>query len=255
MAWYDDLAGVSGAEILTEDRLKAWPDRAMDNRLNQLRYCPVIASEIYQLARHLPLILIEEDGQPCVMVDFRAETLRRPAFDAEGRLLRSYRPAVTRLLPYFTTPQGRPMRLVDTAGPPDISRPPELRQSLALMLRDQGIGVRLLSEAAEILVSEGLVTPGQIGNGPLEWHPLLSSAPRPSSHRPSLPGTPTPAHFRALRLLAVLEFSQVHRREPPPQGGESRQLQSLLSRDEALRKQTFLIQDDLIDFSALWPET
>jgi hypothetical protein len=252
MAWFDDLAGVSGARVLDEARLEAWPDRAMDSRLHQLRFCPATAPELYQLARHLPLTIVEEDDIPCVMVDLRPEELRRPAFDAGGALLRSYRPAISRLLPYFATAQGRPMRLVDTAGPADIPRPPELRQQLALMLRAQATGISQLTEAATILIAEGLLSPRQSGNGPVEWHPLpKAEIPDPL---PRLSGPPAPAVFLALRLLAVLEFTRMHRREDSPQTGGSNLLRTLLSRDDALRNQTFLTRDEALDFSAFLPK-
>ena len=251
MAWYDDLDGVSGAEPLTDARLEAWPDRAMDARLHRLRFCPATLPEIYQVARHLPLTVIEEAGQPCVMVDFRPETLRRPAFDASGALQRSYRPAATRLLPYITTPEGRVMRLFDRAGPPDIPRPPELQLQLAQMLRAQGLGISQLSTAAAILVTEGLLAPQDHGNGPREWLPAAEAL------SPRVDGRPDPLYFLALRLLAVLEFSRLHRREGgrdgPARAAGPGQLQSLLSRDEALRNQTFLIKDDVLDFSAFLP--
>ncbi|WP_151720704.1 hypothetical protein [Gemmobacter serpentinus] len=259
MAWYDDLDGVSGAEPLSDARLEAWPDRAMDARLHRLRFCPATLPELYQVARHLPLTVIEETGieqagtdqmgRPCVMVDFRPETLRRPAFDAGGTLQRSYRPAATRLLPYITTPEGRVMRLLDRAGPPDIPRPPELQLQLAQMLRAQGFGISQLSAAAAILIAEGLLAPQDHGNGAREWLPAADAPP------PRMDGRPDPLYFLALRLLAVLEFSRLHRRETGRDGAAgpgpfSGQLQSLLSRDEALRNQTFLIQDDVLDFSA-----
>ena len=64
-----------------------------------------------------------------------------------------------------------------------------------------------------------------------------------------------PEAFLALRLLAVLEFSAMHRREGRGRRPGTDTLRGLLSRNEALRRRIFLTRDEMLDFSALSAET
>jgi|GEM_PF-6226014 len=251
--WFSDLPGVSGSRPLNADLLQAWPDRAMDARLGHLRYCPILPQELYQVARHFPLVVIDQPGGPLVAAELDAERLRRPAFDAEGRFLRSYRPMVTRLLPFCSTADGALIRLSDETAAPGPERPAELRGQLAQMLRAQAKGMARMSEAASLLIDEGLLAQapglaGSDGQAIPEWCPApeeLEAETRASAANLA----PLPAAFLALRILAVLEFSAMHRRQTKAPRSDADSLRALLGRNEALQRQTFMIRDELLDFS------
>jgi hypothetical protein len=245
--WYLDLPGVTGRETLSSQSLASWPDRAMDDRLRHLRVCPVVPSELYQIARHLPVTVVDQADGPMVMVDLRTEVLRQPAFDSDGRLQRSYRPAVTRLLPFCASTQGALLRLSDEAAPPGPERPAELQQQVAQMLRAQAAGLGRLAEAAGLLISEGLLQRPAEG-GMVEWRPM---SPEQDGATVVANLAPRPESFLALRLLAVMEFSSMHRRDDRERRPGPDSLRGLLSRNEALRRRVFLTRDEMLDFSAL----
>lgn len=245
--WFLDLPGVTGSETLSAQGLASWPDRAMDDRLHHLRVCPVVPSELYQIARHLPVTVIEQPGGPMVMADLRAEVLRQPAFDSDGRLQRSYRPAVTRLLPFCASAQGGLLRLSDDVAPPGPERPAELQQQVAQMLRAQATGLGRLAEAASLLIAEGLLERPAEGDL-VEWRPR---PPEQDGATAAANLAPRPESFLALRLLAVMEFSAMHRREDRGRRPNADSLRGLLSRNEALRRRVFLTRDEMLDFSAL----
>lgn len=247
--WFDDLPDVAGGQPLDAAGLQRWPDRAMDGRLHHLRFCPVVAAELYQLARFLPVTVVEQPDGVMVMADLRPDILRRPAFAEDGSFQRSYRPQVTRLLPFVATRAGAVIRLQDSLIQPEPERPAELQRQLSQMLAAQAAGVRMLTEAADLLVSEGVLM--RQGEGP-EWRPFpadrADEARRAAGNLPARPGS-----FLALRLLAVLEFSHLHRQEHRPAQSDAESLSRLSGRNEALRRQTFLMQDDQLDFSQLQP--
>lgn len=249
--WYDDLPGVTGALPLDASQLTAWPDRAMDVRLCHLRHCPVLPQELYQIARHLPLTVVDQPSGPMVMTELALSRLRRPAFDAEGRYLRSYRPLVTRLLPFCATPKGGLLRLIDTEAAAGAERPEELRRQIVQMLRAQAAGLARMTDAAKVLLGAGLLVRGS-DSATASWEP----PPEGLTVKTSVAiGNllPAPDCFFALRLLAVLEFSTLHRRETQGRRGDADSLRELLGRHEILRRQTFLTRDDALDFSALRP--
>lgn len=245
--WFDDLPDVAGGQPLEAALLQHWPDRAMDGRLRHLRFCPVVAPELYQLARFLPVTVVEQPEGVMVMADLRPEILRRPAFAEDGSFQRSYRPQVTRLLPFAVTRAGGVIRLQDGLIQPEPDRPPELQQQISHMLAAQAAGVRMLTEAADLLLSEGLLL--RQDEGP-EWRPLpadqAEEARRAAGNLPARPSS-----FLALRLLAVLDFSHLHRQQHRPAQSDAESLSRLSGRNEALRRQTFLLQDDQLDFSQL----
>lgn len=248
--WFLDIPGITGGETLSAQRLASWPDRAMDDRLHHLRVCPVVPSELYQIARHLPVTVVDQADGPMVMVDLRTEMLRQPAFDSDGRLQRSYRPAVTRLLPFCTSAQGALLRLSDEVAPPGPERPAELQQQVAQMLRAQAAGLGRLAEAAGLLISEGLLQRSAEGDL-AEWRPM---SPEQDGATVAANLAPRPESFLALRLLAVIEFSAMHRREDRGRRPNADSLRGLLSRNEALRRRIFLTRDEMLDFSALTVE-
>lgn len=245
--WFLNFPGVTGSESLSTQRLASWPDRAMDDRLHHLRVCPVVPSELYQIARHLPVTVVDQADGPMVMVDLRTEVLRQPAFDSDGRFQRSYRPAVTRLLPFCTSAQGALLRLSDEVAPPGPERPAELQQQVAQMLHAQAAGLGRLAEAAALLIGEGLLQ--RFAEGDLiEWRPM---PPEQDGATVAANLAPRPESFLALRLLAVMEFSAMHRREDRGRRPNADSLRGLLSRNEALRQRIFLTRDEMLDFSAL----
>ncbi len=247
--WFDDLPDVTGGQPLDAGLLQRWPDRAMDGRLHHLRFCPVVAAELYQLARFLPVTVVEQPEGVMVMADLRPDILRRPAFAEDGSFQRNYRPLVTRLLPFAVTRAGGMIRLRDDCIQPEPDRPAELQRQISQMLAAQAAGVRMLTEAADLLLSEGLLQRQDDG---AEWRPLSADlaeeARRAAGNLPARPGS-----FLALRLLAVLEFSHLHRQEHRPAQSDAESLSRLSGRNEALRRQTFLLQDDQLDFSQLQP--
>ena len=251
--WFSDLPGVSETRPLSADLLRSWPDRAMDSRLSHLRYCPVLPQELYQVARHFPMVVIHQPGGPQVVAELDADRLRRPAFDAEGRFLRSYRPMATRLLPFCTTSSGELIRLTDDTAAPGPERPADLRGQLVQMLRAQAKGMARMSEAANLLIEEGLLAQasgliGPDGQAATEWCPapedLAAETVAAAANLAALP-----ASFLALRILAVLEFSAMHRRQTKAPRSDADSLRALLGRNEALQRQTFMIRDELLDFS------
>lgn len=243
--WFDDLPDVAGARPLDGAQLQRWPDRAMDSRLVNLRFSPVVMAEMYQLARFFPVTVIDQPEGVMVMADWRPEKLRRPVFAEDGSFQRGYRPMVTRLLPFAVSRSGAALRLQDGLIQPEPERPAALQQQIAQMLAGQGAGVRQLSEAADLLCAEGLLQ--QQGDDP-EWRPLAAEQADEVQRRcANLPALPVA--FLALRLLAVMEFSHLHRQEHRPAQSDAESLSLLAGRHEVLRRQTFLLQDDQLDFS------
>ncbi len=254
--WFEDLPGVSGADALTAALLQRWPDRAMDGRLQDLRFCPVVASELYQVARFLPVTVVAQPGGVMVMVDLRPDILRRPAFGADGSYQRSYRPMVSRLLPFVATRTGGILRLRDDTQLEEPQRPPELQRQIGQMLTAQAAGLRMLTAAADLLLAAGLLVEVEAGEGEAgeggggEYRPLPHG--RKDEAARLAAGLPAQADgFLALRLLAVLEFSDLHRQEYRPAVSDAESLRVLSGRNEALRRQTFLIEEELLDFSGL----
>lgn len=250
MKWFEVFPGVSGADPLSDSALATWPDRAFDDRLHHLRACPVVLSELYQIARHFPLVVRDEDEELTLMADLRAEILRRPAFDASGRLASGYRPLATRLLPFAATVSGGAIRLRDNLPMPQPERPVALRQQVAQMLQAHAAGHRKLAAAARLLIARGyLVSSRAEGDGPGRDWLAASSQPQPRADGMATDSRGT--EFLALRLLAVMEFSARHRRNAPPPAVITERFSHRMNRDEVLRRQTFLSEDEMIDFSRL----
>lgn len=250
MKWFEVFPGVTGADPLSDGALASWPDRAFDDRLHHLRACPVVLTELYQIARHFPLVVRDEEGDLTLMADLRSETLRRPAFDASGRFASGYRPLATRLLPFVATASGGAIRLRDTLSMPEPERPVALRQQVAQMLQAHAAGHRKLGGAVRLLIARRyLVSNETDGDGPgCDWLPAPSS---PQGARQDMAMDSRKGEFLALRLLAVMEFSAMHRRNAPPRGVVAERFRDWMSRDEVLRRQTFLSTDEMIDFSHL----
>ena len=255
--WFDDLPGVTGAQALTPDLLAGWPDRAMESRLHHLRYCPVLPQEIYQIARHLPLVVVDQPSGPMVMAELALDRLRRAAFDGEGRYLRSYQPMVARLLPFCTTAGGEVLRLTDAKSPNGPDRPEDLRRQVVQMLRAQAGGLAHMAAAASVLIEMGLLAraSGAVEDSAepaREWYPPPEDlAAETTAAAANLPAVP--ASFLALRLLGVMEFSAQHRRATHARRSDADSLRELLGRNEALTRQTFLIRDELLSFEGLAP--
>lgn len=254
MKWYADFPRIVGAQPLTRELIARWPDRALEARLHHLRFCPVVLSELYLMARHLPLTVVDDGVDPMVMVDLRADVLRRPAFASDGRFLRNQLPAVTRLLPFCSSGSGTVLRLIDTIDMPEPQRPAELQDRILQLLGGQAASIRGLSAAARLLLASGLLTEvsAPMQDGVTEWRPLrTSSAPDFVSVVAGLPAGPDT--FLALRLLMVLEFSDQHRQESRRSDNSAENLHHLLRRNEALRMQPFLVSDTMLEFSGLGP--
>lgn len=256
MKWYDALPGVRGAELLRDDLLAHWPDRAFDDRLCRLQFCPVVLTEIYQVARHYPLSVIEGGTGPMVVIDLRPDVLLRPAFTEDGALAGAYRPFVTRLLPFFCEPGVGPMRLIDDLAQAGPERPEGLRSQVREALLAQQAGQFRLQGAARLALARGLLRPeaGLAQPGPRLWRASAG----PVDHAEFGLGSGEqmdPASLAelalAMRLVAVMEFSERHRRADGavalPQGAA----RDLLRRDDALRDQTFLSDGGLVDFTQL----
>jgi hypothetical protein len=254
MKWYTDFPGIVGAEPLRRDLLACWPDRGLETRLHHLRFCPVVLSELYLMARHLPLTVVDDGVDPMVMVDLRSDVLRRPAFASDGRFLRNQLPAVTRLLPFCSGASGTVMRLIDTIDMPEPQRAVDLQDRIIQMLEAQAASVRGLSAAARLLLTSGFLTgvSAPLQEGVTEWRPLRSASGSDlASVAANLPAGPDT--FLALRLLMVLEFADQHRQESRRSDNSSENLHHFLRRNEALRMQPFLVDDVLLDFSGLVP--
>ncbi|WP_167620209.1 SapC family protein [Paracoccus ravus] len=255
--WFEDLPGVTGFRPVEPALLAAWPDRAMEARLQHLRYCPVLPQELYQVARQLPLVVVAQPTGPMLMAELASEGLRQPAFDAEGRFLRSYRPLVSRLLPFCAMPGGETLRLTDETAPPGPERAEDLQRQIVQMLRGQAAGLSRLSEAASLLIDEGLLAEAP-GNGMRDgdparvraWHPAPADLDAETAAAAANLAA-MPVSFLALRMLGAIEFSALHRREAPVRRSDADSLRELLGRNEALRRQTFLTRDEMLDFSGL----
>ena len=116
------------------------------------------------------------------------------------------------------------------------------------MVRAQASGLARMTEAATVLLEDGLLV--QASKPSEEWHPapddLMTETVSAAANLPVRPSS-----FLALRLLAVLEFSALHRRETRASRSDADSLRELLGRNEALKRQTFLIRDDMLDSSGL----
>lgn len=265
--WCAALPGVTGAVALDASSLESWPDRALDDRLQHLQFCPVTLQELYQIVRFLPLVVLDGPDGPMVMADLRSRTLRRPAFDRDGQLQLGYRPAATRLLPFLSQPDGQALRLTLAASAPDQLRPPELRQQILQMLSIQIAGYQRLQAAARLLIARGYLSPG---SAVADAEPAADPATDPAMHegaglrlsgREWLPATEQPEAAigdsagpdgpLALRLLAAIEFSQMHRRQPQRSRMPMDRLRDRLGRDDVLRQALFIDGSDSIDFSSI----
>ncbi len=256
MRWFETFPGVTGADPLSDDALLAWPDRALDDRLTYLRACPVVLSELYLIARHFPLFVRDEDDDPTLLVDLRPEVLRRTPFDASGRFACGYRPLATRLLPFAATATGGALRLRDTRPLPQVERPAALRRQVAQILQSQAAGNKRIGAAVRLLIARGHLVAGQAGYemSDQSWQPalsLLEGGSRDTTPQDSQ-NVGQEDEFLAMRLLAVIEFSSIHRRAPPPRAVPGARMNDLNSRDQALSRQNFLSKDEMIDFSRLY---
>lgn len=245
MQWFETLPGIEGTTALDETTLDTWPDRALDDRLCHLQFCPVVLAELYQIPQFYPLFVRDTPQGPMVMAELRTDQLRHPAFDAAGNFAWRYRPAVTRLLPFLSLSDGTPVRLKDAKEIRGPERPPEIRRQIVKMLALQGASHKRLQFAASFLISRGYLA--RHPSNPEDWTLSTNLPPQPPSDTPA-----APEEFLALRLLAVLELSGRHRPDvvSAPRRTQSA-LPGLLSRDEALRQRNFLDQGELIDFSQL----
>lgn len=245
MQWFDTLPGIQGTAALDETTLGTWPDRALDDRLRHLQFCPVVLAELYQIPQFYPLFIRDTPQGPMVMAELRTGRLRHPAFDAAGNFTWGYRPVVTRLLPFLSLADGTPVRLRDARETQGPERPPELRRQIVKMLALQGASHKRLQLAANFLISQGYLI--RHASDPEDWVLSTTIPPQPPSDAPA-----APEEFLALRLLAVLELSTRHRRDVVLAARRTQSaLPGLLSRDDVLRQRDFLDQDRLIDFSAL----
>lgn len=255
MKWFETLPGVTGADPLSDGALAAWPDRAFDDRLSHLRACPVVLSELYMIARHFPLIVRDEDGDPTLSADLRPEVLRRTPFDMSGRFAGGYRPLATRLLPFAATAAGGALRLRDTRPLSEVERPAALQQQVAQSLQSQAAGNKLLGAAVRLLIARGHLVAAEAGyDVPDHGAPPTLSPPQDVTRADPDQGADSSGsevEFLALRVLAVMEFSSIHRRTTPPRAIASARVGNLITRDQALRRQNFLSQDEMIDFSRL----
>ncbi|QYZ70051.1 hypothetical protein [Neotabrizicola shimadae] len=256
MRWYDVLPGVRGAEPLDDGGLVAWADRQFDDRLRHLRFCPVILTEVYQIARHLPLTVVDCSVGPVVMADLRPESLARPAFTQDGRFACGYRPLATRLLPFFAEPGGRLMRLVDDHAVPGSARPEELRRRVQDMLIAQQTGHLRLLAAARIAVKRGLLCAAPAAEGLDAGYWLPNPEVAVGHEVAEALGDPCESddlsdHALALRLVAVMEYSVRHRRVEILKPARGPAMRPELQRENVLRQQSFLSNDVLLDFTAL----
>lgn len=240
--WWDDMPGVAGAAELTPAALAGWPDRAMEARLHRLSFCPVVLSEIYTIAQHLPLAAIDSPAGPELVADLRREMLQRPAFDAEGRIGLAYRPVAMRQLPFVIEPDGTIMRLADSEAEPDVPRKAELQKRLVSILAAQVDGRRRITRALRAAIGAGLIArpAGAVADAPLE---VTAHAAEDTIGDCTDP--------LALRLVAVMLFAQRNRR--PEASAVTPGLRTRLSlvRDDALRDRRFLSEDEAIDFGRL----
>ncbi|PYF07461.1 SapC protein [Rhodobacter viridis] len=248
MIWYDDLPLIDGAEPLTESLLARWPDRGCEDRLRHLRVCPVVTAELYQLARHLAVTVIDQPAGPMVAAMLRSEELRRPVFAEDGSYLRSYMPTACRLLPFVTGPDGAQGRLRDAADLPEPERTEAQRDQLRGLLRGQGAAMLSLSAAAGVLIAAGLLV--RVPQFAGHWRPLPQAEAAESHARAAALGG-TAQDFLALRLLAVIEFSSLHLRPLPGQSALPEPTTDLRQRLDPLNARPFLIHEEALDFSAL----
>jgi hypothetical protein len=241
--WWDAMPGVTGAAELSSSALAGWPDRAMEDRLHRLSFCPVVLSEIYSVAQHLPLAVIETPTGPELVTDLRREILRQPAFDAEGRIRLPYRPVAMRQLPFVVEPDGTIVRLADTGAEPDVARSVELQKRLVSILAAQVEGRRRMTRALAAAIRAGLVArvPGDDPEGPLMVTSLAAED--------AVPEGPDPL---ALRLVAVMLYAQKNRHPAASTVTSALRARLSLVRDDALRDRPFLSEDEAIDFSRLF---
>lgn len=240
--WWDDLPGVTGAHGLTPAALSGWPDRAMEGRLSRLSFCPVVLSELYTIAQHLPLVVADGPAGPELVADLRRDVLQRPAFDAEGRITLPYRPVAMRQLPFVVDADGTIMRLADSRAEPDVARSTELQKRLVSILAAQVDSRRRMTGALRIATKAGLVAPPvrATAGAPLEVTPLAAED--------RIDGCDDPL---ALRLVTVMLFAQKNRRQANQIASPGLRARLSLVRDDALRDRPFLSDDDAIDFSRL----
>ncbi len=240
--WWQDLPGVTGTAPLSPAALAGWPDRAMEDRLARLSFCPVALSELYAIAQHLPLVVRETPEGPELAADLRRETLQRPAFDEGGRLTLPYRPVALRQLPFTVDAAGRILRLTDSEAAPDVARPVDLQKRLVGILAAQVEGRQRMTRALAAAIAAGLVArpAGSNDGAPQEV--------TPRANEDRIDDCTDPL---ALRLAAVMLYALKNRRQSTALLSPGARARLSLVRDDPLRDRPFLSDDDAIDFSRL----
>lgn len=243
--WYDAIPGVTGKAPLSDATLAAWPDRAMEDRLHHLSFCPVALSEIYLLAQHLPMTVLEGPAGPELVADLRADRLQRPAFDAGGKLILSYRPLALRMLPFFVETDGEIWRLEDSEGETGPARSLDLQKRLCSILGAQVEGRVRMRASLSRLIDEGFLIPADSTTADAPAGEL-------TIEMRALGGQRTSEDFLGLRILNAMLFSMhnLKSRVDLPDTGMRARLS--LVRDDRLRQRPFLSDDETIDFDRLF---
>lgn len=241
--WYDAIPGVTGKAPLSDATLTNWPDRAMEDRLRYLSFCPVALGEIYLLAQYLPMTVLDGPAGPELMAVLRPDQLQRPAFDADGKLTLAYRPLALRMLPFFVEADGEIWRLEDAEGEAGPERPLEVQKRLCAILGAQVEGRIRMRASLSRLMDDGFLVAHddtesrQLGELAVETQLLRSQT--------------ACEDFLGLRLLNTILFSRrnLKSRVTLPDSGMGARLS--LVRDAALRDRPFLSDDETIDFEKL----
>lgn len=242
--WYDALPGVTGKAPLSDATLAAWPDRAMEDRLHNLSFCPVFLSEIYLLAQHLPMTVLDGPAGPELVMDLRPDRLQRPAFGADNRLILPYRPLVLRMLPFFVETDGEIWRLEDTEGETGPARPLDLQKRLCAILGAQVEGRVRMRTSLSRLIDDGFLIPA---GGADEGHAgefMIDTR--------ALGGQRACEDFLGMRILHAMLFSLNNLKSRVLIPDAEMRARLSLMRDDRLRQRPFLSDDDSIDFDRLF---
>lgn len=243
--WYDAIPGVTGTTSLSDATLSNWPDKAMETRLHDLDFCPIMLSELYIVARHLPMTVIESPAGPELVADLRPDRARRAAFDADGKYVLPYRPVALRMLPFFVETDGNILRMTDLSGELGPARPLELQKRLCSFLGGQVSGRLRMRTSLQYLMDSMILLPAT-KNGDARVGELQIDIPTLSAKHQIC------TDFLGLRIINSILFAVQNLKSGLVQSYAGPRARLSLVRDDAIRQRPFLTDASTIDFDKLF---
>lgn len=175
--------GTANAVPVRASTLKAWPNGPKPGAWAALHFCPIVLSELHVLAQHLPIVVIEGDEGPEIVLDLQRQTLVRSPLNADGLWELHYTPLALRLLPFHATSAGQQMRLTGLQMTAELPRSEVEQKKLKTLLAQYAQDRKRLSKMAQILRDAGYLIP-------------------PPTRAPTADGLPLPEYQLNIKMAA-----------------------------------------------------